>query len=103
VIIDGGSCVNIIVETAIEKMGLKAKPHPQPYNVTWVDKTVQAITQLCQVPIHMSSYHDQVWYDILDMDVAHILLVRLWLYDLDVISFGRSNTHEFKINEKRWC
>ena len=38
VIIDGGSCVNIISTTAVEKIGLKAEPQPQPYNVTWVDK-----------------------------------------------------------------
>jgi len=27
-IIDGGSCANIIVKKTLEKMGLKAKPHP---------------------------------------------------------------------------
>ena len=35
------------------------------------------------------------------MDAAHILLDRPWLYDLDVISFGRSNIYEFKFNEKK--
>jgi len=30
--IDGGSCVNIITKTALEKMGLKAEPYPQPYS-----------------------------------------------------------------------
>jgi len=34
--IDGESYVNIISKTVVEKMGLKAEPHPQPYNVTWV-------------------------------------------------------------------
>ena len=43
VMIDGGSCVNIIAKTPINKMGLKTEPHPQPYNVTWVDKMAQAI------------------------------------------------------------
>jgi len=54
--IDGGSFVNIISKTAVEKMGLKAEPHPQPYNVTWVGKTAQSVTQRCRVPIQMSSY-----------------------------------------------
>ena len=36
-----------------------------------------------------------------DIDVAHISLGRPWLYDLDVTSFGRSNTYEFKFNRKR--
>jgi len=34
------------------------------------------------------------------MDAAHILLGRLWLYDLDVNSFGKSNTYTFISNEK---
>jgi len=32
----------------------------------------------------MSSYDDRVWCDVLDIDVAHILLGRPWLYDLNV-------------------
>jgi len=35
------------------------------------------------------------------MDDAHILLGRPWLYDLDIISFGKFNTHEFKFNGKK--
>jgi len=68
-------------------MGLKAEPLPHSYNMNWVDKTTQSITQYCQVPIHMSSYPNRVWCDILDIDVAHILLGRrrrAWFYDLDV-------------------
>jgi len=66
-----------------------------------VDKTAQSITQRCQVPIHMSSDEDHVWCDILDIDAVHILLGRPWLYNLDVISLGKSNTNEFKFNRKK--
>ena len=72
--IDEGSCANIIAKTALEKMGLKAELHPYPHNVNWVDKTAQSITQCCQVPIHMSSYEDHICCDILDIDVVYILL-----------------------------
>ena len=82
-------------------MGLNAEPHSHPYNVNWVDKTAQSITQRCQVPIHMSSYEDHVWRDVLNIDAAHILLGRPWLYDLNVTSLGRSNTYEFKFNGKK--
>ena len=82
-------------------MGLKDEPHPNPYNVNWVDKTTQSITQHCQVPIHMSSFEDRVWYDILDINTTHILLDRPWLYDLNATRMGRSNTYEFKFNEKK--
>jgi len=49
----------------------------------------------------MSSYEDRVWYNILYIDVAHILLGRSWLYDLDVTSLGIFNTYEFKFKEKK--
>jgi len=70
--IDGGSCANINTKTALEKVGLKAEPHPHPYNMNWVDKTAQSITQRYQVLIHMSSYDDHVWCDVLDIEAAHI-------------------------------
>ena len=82
-------------------MGLRAEPHPHPYNVNWVDKTAQSIIQHCRVLIHMSSYKDRVWCDVLDIDVAHILIGRSWLYDLDVTSLDKSNTYEFKFNRKK--
>ena len=69
--------------------------------MNWIDKTTQSIIQRCQVSIHMSSYEDRVWCDFLDINTAHVLLGRLWLYDLDVTSLGRSNTYEFKFNENK--
>jgi len=35
---DGRSSANIVAKMALEKMGLKAEPHPHSYNVNWVDK-----------------------------------------------------------------
>jgi len=99
--IDGGSCTNTIAKTTLEKMGLDAEPHSHLYNVNWVDKTAQSITQRRQVPIHMSSYEDRVWCDVLNIDAAYILLSRPWLHDLNVTSLGRSNTCEFKFKGKK--
>ena len=90
--IDGGSCANIIAKTTLEKMGLKAEPHLHPY-MNWADKTAQCITQCCQVPIHISSYEDHIWCDVLDIDAAHILLGVPWSYNLDVTNLGRYNTY----------
>ena len=98
---DYRGCVNIIYKTVVEKIGLKAESYPQPYNGTCINKTSQSITQHRRVPIQRSSYLDRLWCDIVEMDVAHILLGWPWLYDLDVTNFGRSNTYGFKINGKR--
>ena len=47
--IDGGSCVNIIAKSTVEWMNLKGEPHPQPYNVTWVDKIAYYVFQSIQL------------------------------------------------------
>jgi len=44
--IDVGSCVNIIAKTALEKMSLKAEPHPHLHNMNWVDKTTQLLPSI---------------------------------------------------------
>jgi len=74
--INGNSYANIIVKTTLEKMGLKVEPNPHPYNVNWVDQTAESITLRCQVFIHMSSYEDRIWCDVLNIYAAHILLGR---------------------------
>ncbi|GKF41040.1 gag-pol polyprotein, partial [Tanacetum coccineum] len=38
VIIDGGSCENVVSETMISKLGLKTEQHPQPYTLSWFRK-----------------------------------------------------------------
>jgi len=82
-------------------MGLKIEPRSHPCNVNWVDKTAQSIIKCSQFPIHMSSHEDRVWCDVLYIDVAHILLGRPLLYDLDVINMGRSNSYELEFKEKK--
>jgi len=49
----------------------------------------------------VSSYEDCVWCDVLNIDAAHILLGRSWLYDLDITSLGKFNTYEFKFKGKK--
>lgn len=46
-------------------------------------------------------YSEGVWCDVLPMTATHILLGRPWLYDQDVSSFGRSNTHTFMHKGKK--
>ncbi|KAK8929046.1 hypothetical protein KSP39_PZI017906 [Platanthera zijinensis] len=93
--IDSGSCVNIVAQKGLDRMQVKAEPHPHPYRIIWVDKTAIQVTQRCLVPITIASFEDQVWCDVIPMDVAHVLLGRPWLFDRDVTCFGRSNTCVF--------
>ncbi|KAJ0967944.1 hypothetical protein J5N97_024861 [Dioscorea zingiberensis] len=94
-VIDGGSSMNVVSTTGVARLKLTPEPHPQPYRVAWVDKTSLPVSQRCLVPLQMGNYSDKVWCDVLPMDIAHILLGRPWLYDLDVTHHGRANTYVF--------
>ncbi|GKA43954.1 hypothetical protein Tco_0736678 [Tanacetum coccineum] len=37
-IIDGGSCENFVSTYMVEKLGMKTKDHPEPYQLTWLKK-----------------------------------------------------------------
>nr|GEV72438.1 hypothetical protein [Tanacetum cinerariifolium] len=37
-IIDGGSCENVVSTYMVEKLGMKTKDHPKPYQLTWLKK-----------------------------------------------------------------
>ncbi|KAL6351054.1 hypothetical protein AAG906_031640 [Vitis piasezkii] len=38
VIIDNGSGMNVVSETAVERLGLKTENHPTPYKISWVNE-----------------------------------------------------------------
>ncbi|PKA46484.1 hypothetical protein AXF42_Ash012617 [Apostasia shenzhenica] len=100
-IIDSGSCMNVLAMSAIARMKLKAETHPQPYKVAWVNETMIPVTQRCLVPIQLGTYSEKIWCDVLPMNIAHVLLGRPWLYDRDVIHYGRSNTYTFTFKGKK--
>ncbi|XP_035836015.1 uncharacterized protein LOC118485763 [Helianthus annuus] len=61
VIIDGGSCENMVATTMVEKLGLQTEPHPDPYQLTWLKKgNVVKVTQRCLVQFSIGSkYSDE--------------------------------------------
>uniref|UniRef100_A0A2N9GGF1 RNA-directed DNA polymerase n=1 Tax=Fagus sylvatica TaxID=28930 RepID=A0A2N9GGF1_FAGSY len=101
VIIDSGSCINAVSSTLVSRLGLKLVPHPNPYKVSWVDTTSIPIKERCLVSIQFLTYKDDIWCDVLPMDVGHIILGRPWLYDLDVTLHGRSNSCSFVFEGKK--
>ncbi|XP_058103238.1 uncharacterized protein LOC131246829 [Magnolia sinica] len=101
VIVDSGSCQNVISTSTLDRLKLKSTPHPDPYKVSWVDKTSLPVTQQCLVPIEFGSYKESLWCDVLPMDVGHVILGRPWLFDNDVTIFGRSNACTFMYNGKK--
>lgn len=87
--------MNVISKATVESHGLTVEPHPQPYRVAWVNKTTLPVSARCLVPLHLGSYRDKVWCDVLPMDIAHVLLGRPWQYDVHTIHDGRANSYTF--------
>lgn len=102
-IIDSGSCTNIISEEAVTKLALVTEPHPTPYKLVWLNAKIELnISKLCRVPFSIGqSYKDMVCCDVIPMDACHLLLGRPWQYDRHTIHDGFANTYSFQFEGKR--
>ncbi|GJZ18080.1 reverse transcriptase domain-containing protein [Tanacetum coccineum] len=98
VIVDGGSCKNMVATTMVEKLSLPTQKHPDPYKLTWLKKgNLVQVTHKCLVQFSIGNkYTDELWCEVIPMDACHILLGRPWLYDRRVKHDGFRNTYSFK-------
>nr|GEW86648.1 Gag-Pol polyprotein, putative [Tanacetum cinerariifolium] len=103
VIIDGASCSNVVATSMVEKLQLKTKDHPRPYNIHWIRKGNKAkVNKRCLIHFSIGkNYKDEVWCDVVPMDTVHLLLGRPWQYDRRVIHDGYKNTYYFITNGVR--
>ena len=95
-VIDRGSSMNVVSKDAVKLLNLKVEPHPNPFKVTWVNDHTLLVAQKCLVSIQMGDYKDEIYCNMLPIDVTHVLLGRPWLYDLNVTKFGKYNIYSFK-------
>jgi len=104
VIIDNGSSMNVISETAVERLELKTEKHPTPYRISWVNETNSVlVTQRCLVKFSLGKkYMDETWCDVIPMTVCHMLLGCPWLYDRRVSYDGYANTYSFTFKGKKF-
>nr|GEY99675.1 zf-CCHC domain-containing protein [Tanacetum cinerariifolium] len=73
VIIDGGSCKNLVSKALVKAFMLPTKPHPSPYQIGWVKKVPSLkVTEICKVPLAIGKhYNELVSCDVVDMDATH--------------------------------
>ena len=72
--IGGGSSINVVFKDAVKWLNLKVEPHLNPFRVAWVNDHTLLVAQRCLVSIQMGDYKDEIYCDVLPMDVAHVLL-----------------------------
>ena len=70
VIVDSGSYINVVYSVIINKVGLKAEPHPHSYNVSWINEAALNVTQRCPVPVEFTVCKDKIWCDVVTMNVG---------------------------------
>nr|GEY21397.1 putative reverse transcriptase domain-containing protein [Tanacetum cinerariifolium] len=99
-IIDGGSCENVVSTYMVEKLGMKTEDHPELYQLTWLKKGNNVkVSKCCLVQFSIGkSYKDKVWCEVILMDEAHILLGHPWKFDRKTKHDGFQNTYSFKKN-----
>ena len=66
--------MNVVSKDVVKLLNLKVEPHLNPFRVAWVNDHTLHIAQRCLVSIQMGDYKDEIYCNVLPMDVAHILL-----------------------------
>ena len=98
VIIDSGSFENCVSFEMVQKLGLKMDPHPKPYKLSCLQEGSDIkVKHRCLVSFTIGKhYQDEVWCDVVPMDVCHLLLGRPWQYDRQIIYDGFKSTYAFR-------
>ena len=92
--------MNVVSKDVVKLLNLKVEPHLNPFRLAWVNDHTLSVSQRCLVSIQMRDYKDEIYCNVLPMDVAHVLLGRPWLYDLNVTNFGKDNIYSFEYKGK---
>jgi len=97
VIIDSGSCENVVSNYMVEKLKMPTQSHPHPYKLQWLNKGSEVkVTKCFLVDFSIGQkYQDQVWCDVILIDACHLLLVRPWKYDRRAHHHCNANTYSF--------
>ena len=100
-IIDGGSCTNVVNACLVDKLGLKTTKHPRPYRLQWLNNSGDIkVTRQALISFSIGRYKDEILCDVVPMHASHILLGRPWQYDRRVVHDGFSNRYSFSMNGK---
>lgn len=80
----------------VNKLQLKTHKHHSPYSIKGIKNVWETnITEQCHISFSIEWYKDEVTCDVVGMNACHMLLKRLWQFDLNTIRYGKNNTYRF--------
>jgi len=75
VIIDGGSCNNLVSSDLVKKFGLTTRSISHPYNLECFNNSGKAkLTKLARIHFSVGSYQDYANFDVVPMQSSSLLL-----------------------------
>ena len=100
IIINEASSLNVVSKTVIARMNLTFEPHPRSFHIPWINDTTLLISERCLIHIQIGNHLACVWYDVLPMNIGHILLGFPWLQEMQVYHNMQNNTYILKSQGK---
>ena len=101
-IINRGSCKNLVSKELVKNFKLPTEQHPNPYKLGLIKKGPEMkVNEVFKIPIAIeNSYCDVVSCDVVDLVASHVLLVRPWQLDVDAIHRGKNYFYVFNWHGK---
>ncbi|GMQ06608.1 hypothetical protein CsSME_00051130 [Camellia sinensis var. sinensis] len=103
-VIDSGNCENVVSPEVVAKLNLSVEDHPHPYSLSWFKKGNEIkVTKWCLIAFFIrKKYFDEVWYDVMPMNVCHVLLGYPWQYDRQSLHDDKRNTYAILKDESHF-
>ncbi|XP_060196232.1 uncharacterized protein LOC132625623, partial [Lycium barbarum] len=102
-IIDSGSCANVVSSHLVDTLGLACMKHPKPYRLQWLNDSGELkVNKQCMISFNVSRYEDDTLCDVIPMQACHILLGRPWQFDRNTFHDGRKNRYSLELNGKKY-
>ncbi|XP_048496345.1 uncharacterized protein LOC125495615 [Beta vulgaris subsp. vulgaris] len=102
-IIDSGLCVNVASSKMVNILKLPTRDHAKPYALNWLnDHEPIKVKKQALVAFSIGDYKDELWCDVIPMDVCSILLGRPWQWARNVRHAGKRNIYSVMVGKKRY-
>ncbi|XP_021736278.1 uncharacterized protein LOC110702844 [Chenopodium quinoa] len=99
-IIDSGSCTDVVASELVNKLKLPTREHTKPYKLNWLDNDSGVrVRKQALVAFTVGNFCDERWCDVLPMTACQIFLGRPWQFDRKVVHNGVTNVYTVKTSE----